>query len=110
MLIHAFVIHQEWSLPNEAFEPRHEIEETSQPIDPLSENTRGESPSSANESEMNSKTQSQISSSVQNGIKHEILGAPPFMSQMPVWHFTGLVVDMLHSYAEKVGKLCCYPA
>ncbi|ELT99584.1 hypothetical protein CAPTEDRAFT_201741 [Capitella teleta] len=92
---------QEWSLPSEAFQPRHEIKETSQPLDPLSENTKGESPSSVNESELNSKRNEQVALSAQSGIKQEILLTPPFNSHLSPWHFTTLVRDMLQSYAEK---------
>ena len=102
MALPSTLYHQEWSLPSEAFQPRHEIEESTQPLDPLSENTKGESPSSANDSEFSSTANHQLSSAAQNSIKQEILGAAAFTSQMPSWHFTSIVCDMLHCYAERV--------
>ena len=60
--------------------------------------------SSANESELNSKPHQQLLAEVQNNIKQEILGAPPFLSQIPPWHFTSLVSETLHYLAEKVSS------
>ena len=90
---------QDWTLPNEAFQLRHEILERASSPDPLGQQNGHESPPSGTEGEMNIQ---QVPLMDETNIREEILSLPSFTSQIPTWHFTKLVVDMLSYYAEQV--------
>jgi len=85
---------QDWALPNEAFQPRHEILDRGVLPDPLAPpvEPRANSPDSGGES--NSLHMPLLD---ETNIRKEILSVPPFTA--PVWEFASLVCDMLHYYA-----------
>lgn len=98
---------QDWDLPNEAFEPRFELQERSNDQDALAPNHTVDSPTSANENEYASSVNTHIMAG-ESGIK-QILGAKPFISQLPEWQCTNIVCDMLYYYAEQVrGAVCMF--
>ncbi|KAK2168594.1 hypothetical protein NP493_1217g00023 [Ridgeia piscesae] len=96
---------QDWNLPPESFQPRYDIDDTSTAPDhvtaPTVTPTCGDSPSSANESELGVSSHHVSTVAMESNIRQEILSTRPFMTQVPVWPYTQLVVDMLYYYAEQ---------
>ena len=45
---------------------------------------------------------------VRSNIRQEILSTRPFLSEVPVWPYTQLVIDMLYYYAEHVSSAMLY--
>ena len=99
---------QDWNLPPESFQPRYDIDDTSTAPDhvtaPTVTPTCGDSPSSANESELGVSSHHVSTVAMESNIRQEILSTRPFMTQVPVWPYTQLVVDMLYYYAEQVSS------
>ncbi|XP_064647525.1 GATOR2 complex protein WDR24-like isoform X2 [Lineus longissimus] len=88
----------DWNLPTEAFQPRHEI--VAQSVSPQHTADRlgdRDSPSSANESDFSSHVNME-----ENAFpRSELINARPFVTQMPVWQCTDIVVEMLYHYAKQ---------
>ncbi|XP_077978398.1 GATOR2 complex protein WDR24-like isoform X2 [Glandiceps talaboti] len=87
----------DWTLPTEAFQPRHEITDRAPSPGDLQE--RPESPSSANESETLSISNQFLS--VPSADLNPIAISAVLSTSLPPWQFTPSVVDMLHFYAEQ---------
>ncbi|CAH1788741.1 unnamed protein product [Owenia fusiformis] len=87
---------REWSkLPNEAFQPRHEIIDRTSSPDHLQHT---EEPSSGNNDSDSNTQQMEIQ---EFGNNQKILQAPPFISTLHSWKFVDNVKKILHYYAEQ---------
>ena len=95
---------QDWSLSNEAFQIRTEIEDKSGgALDALTQPNLLETPSANPDLVANNKQMLPVKQDL--NVKQEILAATPFYCQLPVWDTSCLVTDMLKQYAKLVSIL-----
>ncbi|XP_077864597.1 GATOR2 complex protein WDR24 [Saccoglossus kowalevskii] len=90
---------EDWHLPTEAFQPRHEIRDRSPSPDQLQQ-VRPESPSSCNDSETLSIHNQFLSIPTSDNINPMPMSAVISTSLQP-WQFKQIIRDMLHFYAEQ---------
>ncbi|XP_070565824.1 GATOR2 complex protein WDR24-like isoform X2 [Ptychodera flava] len=87
----------DWTLPTEAFQPRHEIVDRAPSPSDLQE--RPASPSSINESDTLSISNHILS--VTTSDVNPVSTSATVSTSLPQWEFTPIVKDMLHFYAEQ---------
>ncbi|XP_074659369.1 GATOR2 complex protein WDR24-like isoform X2 [Tubulanus polymorphus] len=92
---------QDWNLPSEAFQPRHEIERNEVPDSHVNHHatTAAETPPSGSDSELS--LPSNLSHVADRNKEELSLQTIPFISQIPTWQFNNLVIDLLYQYAEQ---------
>lgn len=99
---------QDWSLPAEAFQLRHELQFGMAPPVPMTH----DSPASANDSDVNSfnttvnNNNNNKDSSCSSGVTGNDLYISVKLPIMPPWDCRAMVKDMLISYVEQVC-VCC---
>ena len=94
--LHFFIL-QSWVLPNEAFQPRHEILDRETPLETLQD--CGDSPGVVTENEVTNSNAVSTLESISG------LSINPQHLQLPDWDFTYIVTDMLKYFAQEVMLL-----